>query len=199
MTKKEHPNHNEEVCNYVKLQKFQKISKKDRFIMLILTLILSYFFLRPILTYSLFLNALSYENAGMLDEAIYKLNKAIKIYPDFSAAYSNLGLIYERMNQDKKALIYYKKALKKNNIDWLTYQGIASILLRKRDFKKIVQELYPLVNKKFLTQDFVLTLKILAVSCEKINNLDKAKKVWGKVYLLQPKDIQARQKIKELK
>ena len=51
------------------------------------------------------------------NEAIISFQEAIKLHPNFSEAYNNLGNIFKSLNENKQAIDNYKKAisLKENN------------------------------------------------------------------------------------
>jgi tetratricopeptide (TPR) repeat protein len=51
-----------------------------------------------------------YEN-GEFDYAIADLNKALELNPKSALAYCNLGWTYEAMNDERKAIAHYRKAL----------------------------------------------------------------------------------------
>ncbi len=57
-------------------------------------------------------NALELSNRGDLDAALTEYRRAISAYPDFVAAYNNIGEIYTRMGDSEKALNSYLDALK---------------------------------------------------------------------------------------
>ncbi|MBP7736808.1 MAG: tetratricopeptide repeat protein [Spirochaetes bacterium] len=57
-------------------------------------------------------NALELSNHGNLDAALREYRRAIDAYPDFVAAYNNIGEIYTRMGDSEKAILSYLEALK---------------------------------------------------------------------------------------
>lgn len=57
-------------------------------------------------------NALELSNRGDLDGALNEYRRAIDAFPDFVAAYNNIGEIYTRMGDSEKAITSYLDALK---------------------------------------------------------------------------------------
>jgi tetratricopeptide (TPR) repeat protein len=57
-------------------------------------------------------NALELSGRGDLDSALEEYQRAISVYPDFVAAYNNIGEIFTRMGKSEKAISSYLEALK---------------------------------------------------------------------------------------
>ncbi len=57
-------------------------------------------------------NALELSGKGDLDSALKEYQRAISVYPDFVAAYNNIGEIFTRMGESEKAITSYLEALK---------------------------------------------------------------------------------------
>jgi tetratricopeptide (TPR) repeat protein len=57
-------------------------------------------------------HALELSNQGNTDEALGEYRRAISVYPDFVAAYNNIGEIYARKGDSEKAISSYLEALK---------------------------------------------------------------------------------------
>jgi len=57
-------------------------------------------------------HALELSNKGNMDEALGEYRRAISAYPDFVAAYNNIGEIYARKGDSENAITSYMEALK---------------------------------------------------------------------------------------
>jgi len=57
-------------------------------------------------------NALELSNSGQFDKALGEYRRAIEAYPQFVAAYNNIGEIHARMGDSEKAIEAYLEALK---------------------------------------------------------------------------------------
>lgn len=69
---------------------------------------------RPVRAMTLNIRGNTYDALGKHDLAIADYMEVIKLLPDFSAAYANIGLQYCRMGDFKMALNYYDQALNVN-------------------------------------------------------------------------------------
>lgn len=75
------------------------------------------------------------------NSAITHFKKAISLYPSYSDAYSQLGLMYYRQKNNAEALKNYKKALEFNPKDAKTYSNMGVIYFESRDLQK-AEEVY---------------------------------------------------------
>jgi superkiller protein 3 len=64
---------------------------------------------------------------GKLDGAITMFQKAIQIKPDFSVAYSNLGLAYAKQGNIDQAIIIFQNALKINPNNTLAQKKLSTL------------------------------------------------------------------------
>ena len=167
-------------CEYG-FKKYKKISKKDRWIITILTLFLGFIFLKDIAVRGVYLSAKNYENVGDIDKAISQLKKAIRMDPKFALPYNQLGLIYEEIGKEDEALNLFKKAksLDKNLSE--PYVSIGRIYLRRNDYNGIVEELKPVLSKENLDKNDLISLKILAASYNKLGDKKNASLCWTKI------------------
>jgi len=56
-----------------------------------------------------------YVNAGNWEAAARSFSEALSIDPDYKEANFNLGILYAKMGEAEKALVYWSKALNKTN------------------------------------------------------------------------------------
>jgi len=66
-------------------------------------------------------------NPAVINESILQIRKSCEIYPDFSYAFHNLGVAYQRVNRHDEAIVCYKRVLEleKDNVQALYGLGLA--------------------------------------------------------------------------
>ena len=69
-----------------------------------------------------------------LEKSENKLNELIKIIPNIAGAQANLGLIYFKRNDYKKASTYFEKAIKLNPKNYKIHNAIANNYIRLGEF-----------------------------------------------------------------
>lgn len=69
-------------------------------------------------------------------KAIPHLEEAIRLVPDFTAAYNNLGLAYEGLGQYDKAQLYYERAVELNPQYADAYLNLGKLFYRSGERKK---------------------------------------------------------------
>jgi tetratricopeptide (TPR) repeat protein len=91
------------------------------------------------------MEAIKQHNEGtklMLDkkhqEAIVFLKKAIALNPEFSEAYYNLGLSYERLGEYKDSIKNLKEAIRLSPDDANAYYTLGYVYYQKKKYKKAV-------------------------------------------------------------
>ena len=67
-----------------------------------------------------------------------EIRMALKIYPGYSTACSNLGIIYERQELLDEALTLYKKAVQLDPDFEVAYSNLGNILSKKGDFRNAI-------------------------------------------------------------
>ena len=67
---------------------------------------------------------------------MFYLRKAEKLRSRQSEVFFSLGLVYEKKNNTTKALIYYKKAINVDLINFEAFVNIGNIYLQQKDFHK---------------------------------------------------------------
>jgi tetratricopeptide (TPR) repeat protein len=72
-------------------------------------------------------------------KAILHLEEAIRLVPDFSAAYNNLGKAYEGLGQYDKARFNYEKAVEFNPQYADAYLNLGKLLYRSAERKKAIE------------------------------------------------------------
>ena len=72
-------------------------------------------------------------------EAILFLLKAIELNPEFSEAYYNLGLSYERLGEYKDSIKYLNEALKLSPDNANAYYALGYVYYQKKKYKQAVK------------------------------------------------------------
>jgi len=73
----------------------------------------------------LYADAVKLRELGQDLPAVDKLNKAIKVDPQFAQAYPELGKAYEKLGQDEKALAAYRQAVRLDPASFENHMGLA--------------------------------------------------------------------------
>lgn len=97
-------------CDKLK-HEHNRVSKKDRFLMLLMVLILAAIFLRPFVVMQNMNRGDSFLNYGFYNRAILQYRKAALLSPNEDSAYSWLGYTYNKIGYKDKAMASYEKAI----------------------------------------------------------------------------------------
>jgi tetratricopeptide (TPR) repeat protein len=126
--------------------------------------------------------AVQIEKKGYYDKAIKEYLSIIRDKTDFKEAYLNLGALYSRMREIKKAIICYKKALRIGE-DYLTYFNLGSILYKNGDHKKAVLSLD---RSRRLNRNFVLSILVMGLCFSRLKNFKAAEACFHEALSMQP-------------
>ncbi|MDP1808418.1 MAG: tetratricopeptide repeat protein [Actinomycetota bacterium] len=88
------------------------ISKRDRLIVVLLTVISGILLFRPMIAYFNVWRGDQYAHTGQIQEAARAYRKALLLDPNNAPAHDGLGNAYESLNQFNKAIAEYEKAVK---------------------------------------------------------------------------------------
>jgi len=80
--------------------------------------------------------AIEYMRLGNYDTALAKLDRAYQADPRYYATHNVYGLLYQQLNEDKKAEQHFKKALSLNKNDSQTMNNYAGFLCQKGQLDK---------------------------------------------------------------
>ncbi len=116
--------------------------------------------------------ALAYKNVNRIDEAIEHFKKAIKIRPEFSDAYTNLGAILVTQRKYDEAFDCFIKALTYNNKSHTAHHNLGVYLLMKKRLEEAISEF----NKALAAEkDFLPSLLGLGIAYKYKKEFVKAK------------------------
>jgi hypothetical protein len=85
-----------------------------------------------------FLRGSSYQELDMYSEAIKSYQKTIELKPDFSDAFTNLGIVYYKLARYDEAINAYKQAVRINPDSTLLYNKIGSAYVILGSYSKAV-------------------------------------------------------------
>lgn len=91
---------------------------------------------------------------GNLEQSMYLFLDAINLYSNYGQAYSNLGLIYQKLNRDAEALWANQKAIElangnnKNIVQASSYFNIGKIYENREDYENALKNYENALNKK---------------------------------------------------
>ena len=85
--------------------------------------------------------ALIYQNIYQYDLAFVHIEKAIKLKPDFSEAYNDMGVFYSQQGKLEDALDCFNKALKNvlYKTPYFAYHNIGLVYFRMKDYNKAIE------------------------------------------------------------
>ena len=105
-------------------------------------------------------------------EAIELLKKAIELNPEFSEAYYNLGISYERLGKHKDAIKMLKKTIELSPDDPNAYYALGYAYYQKKKYKKAIDAFEHTVS---LQPENAFAFKKLGSSYLKVGKKDKAR------------------------
>ena len=112
-------------------------------------------------------------NKSTWNQAIDQLKGAISLYPDFGLAYSEMGVVYLKLNQQDKALAALTSALKLIPNDYATLLTYGMILYDRQQFPAAEDEFRKAVAKNHVSPSGHL---YLAMTLLKRHSYDEAEK-----------------------
>lgn len=159
-----------------------------------------FFVLDDVWVTSVFLNNKGVEalRAGRYDEAIETLHQAVRLTPDFTPAFANLGVAYRRNDQPQKAFEIYQQALAGETRDATVLNNLAS-LLRSQGREEEAEAALRAANLKGATPFLLITRGDLEANA---GNLREANKLYLRAqrqgpYLADPLVALARLRMRE--
>jgi tetratricopeptide (TPR) repeat protein len=126
--------------------------------------------------------AVQVEKKGYYDRAVSEYLSIIRDKTDFKEAYLNLGALYSRMSELKKAVLCYKKAISLGE-DYLTFFNLGSVFYKNGDYKKAVLSLD---RSRRLKRDFALSILVMGLCFSRLKNFKAAEACFLEVLAIQP-------------
>lgn len=157
----------------------QRISKLDKLIMLLLAIILSVIFLRPLISYQSYMRGYSYTELGKPQEAIEHLKKSIMLNDKNDQAWSLLAYNLNKIGNKNESSKAYEKALKLNPEDYQAAIEYALIKFNENDYEAARKILKKHLKKK---QELVDGWLLLARTYEKTGDTTAAVEIYREIY-----------------
>jgi tetratricopeptide (TPR) repeat protein len=134
--------------------------------------------------------------SSKLEDSIDILKKLVELWPDFSVAHNDLGVLYYNAGEKEKALIHYQEATRlqpenitfQKNLADFYYVEECRIEDALRIYVKILES-YP--------KD-IETLLATAHICGSLRKIDDAKVFYNRVLEIEPWNSVARQKLESI-
>jgi len=100
--------------------------------------------------------AITYQKIGKFNKAIISFKHLLTLKPEYPGIiYYNLGEIYEKTNQPKKAIIYFTKAADISAFPEKSYQKAGQIYMEQKDWENaIINFKLAVVNKKTIENSY---------------------------------------------
>jgi tetratricopeptide (TPR) repeat protein len=119
------------------------------------------------------------------NDAISLLNEAIAGDPGYAPAYNELAELYAKLKDYAKATEYYEKYINISGSTPAKLKRYASMLYINKDYEKAIKILEGLNNSE---QDFASALRILAYSYLRLDDAEKSKSYFQKLFELKSAD-----------
>ena len=139
--------------------------------------------------------AKQFKQAGKIESAIANLRQAIKLNPNFVAAYNNLGTILQTQEQLAEAKQCYEKALAINPDTAETHSNLATIWQLEGD---LAQAKIGFLKALQIKPNYEPALTNLANIYQREGNFTQAKAILNRVLQQQPNNISALFKLANL-
>jgi len=127
--------------------------------------------------------ATEYEEAGLLDEAVRELKKALRATSDKGPVYLKLAEVYEAQRQMDDAVSAINKAIHLNPSDVEAREMLLDVLLELGSFDEAIRESNNLLR---IHPRSLSALEVLSIAYLQKGMLDKALKVTNELITLDP-------------
>lgn len=157
----------------------RKVSKRERLLILILSLTFALVFLRPFISFQSMMRGYSYTELGEPQKAIKHLKRAISLYEKNDQAWSLLAYNLNKLKRTDESIDAYKKALKLNPKDVQAATEFALILFYQNKYKSAAEILEKHLERK---PEYVGSWLLLGRCYEKMNDKERAIKIYREIY-----------------
>ncbi len=76
---------------------------------------------------------------SIMQVSIAELKKSVSIYPSFTDAWNQLGVIYDRLNKPDSAVYFYETALKYNPTDPTVHNNIGTVFFKHGNYSEAIK------------------------------------------------------------
>jgi tetratricopeptide (TPR) repeat protein len=108
----------------------------------------------------------AYANTNELETAIALMDTAISINPNYPDFYNNRGLLYYKINKDKKAIEDYEQGIKLDSTQWSFYANLAMVYYYQDSFKTACEKIEKAESLGLEITEFDLLREIKEEHCE---------------------------------
>ncbi|MCX7832533.1 MAG: tetratricopeptide repeat protein [Actinobacteria bacterium] len=158
---------------------FQKTSKLDRLLILLLSIFFAVVFLRPFVSFQSLMRGYSYTELGEPKNAIKHLERSIKLDKKNEQAWSLLAYNLNKLGRTNESIKAYKTALILNPKDSQAAIEYAIILFFKKDYRDAIEVLS---NHLPESSEVVSGWLLLARCYEKSGQTEKAIDIYLRIY-----------------
>ena len=128
------------------------------------------------------------KNQDKIEEAIEAYNKALKIKPDYTDAYYNIGTILQQQNKLEEAIEAYNKALAIKPDYAVAYYNIGTILQQQNKLEEAIEA----YNKALtIKPDYAIAYNNMGNALQKQNKLEEAIEAYNKALAIKSDDEDA--------
>lgn len=171
----------------------RRISKTDRLIILMLSLVFSLIFLKPFISYQSLMRGYAYTELGEASKAVKHLKRSISLNNKNDQAWSLLAYNLQKLGEIKESIEAYKMALKLNPKDSQAAIEYALILYKE---KKYAEAANILKNHLEKSSEFLGGWLLLAKCYEKTGDMKGAISIYRLIYeKIDPGNEIAKQKL----
>jgi len=124
--------------------------------------------------------AISYSDTGLADNAIATYEELLKIVPENSTAWSNLGLLYRQQGKNERSISCIEKALEYDEDNAYAWNNLAQAHLAASNWEKVI---VPAHRSLALKADMYQADTALAVAYFALNEKDKSKQYYDSAVL----------------
>lgn len=156
-----------------------RVSKKDRLLILLLTLFLAIIFMRPFLAFQSFMRGYSYTELNEPVKAVKHLKRSLYLNDKNDQAWSFLGYNLKKLNRIEESKQAYRKALELNPDDYQAAVEYALLYFNEKQYDKAAALLEKHLKK---SQEQLSGWLILARCYEKIGDKKRAVEAYRLIY-----------------
>ena len=124
--------------------------------------------------------ALTYTDAGCIDDAIATYEELVKYSPTHSTAWSNLGLLYRKQGNYDKAVVCYENGIKHDEGNPFAWNNLAIAQLAASNWQKVIS---PALHALSIKADMYQAEAALSVAYYAMGDKEQSKKYFNSAVL----------------